>query len=106
MNRRTNRIQSYMAYFITYCLISFPYLLFNIPVLNTVCSFLGIIVTAITYKGTVKKQIASVFLFMATMCLSEGIVAFGVGAFTPEVFQRNEYYSLTGTVCLQSVSLL
>lgn len=45
--------------------------------------FLGIIVTAITYKGTVKKQIASVFLFMATMCLSEGIVAFGVGAFTP-----------------------
>lgn len=104
--QRTNRIQSYMAYFITYCLISFPYLLFNIPVLNTVCSFLGIIVTAITYKGTVKKQIASVFLFMATMCLSEGIVAFGVGAFTPEVFQRNEYYSLTGTVCLPIVQLV
>lgn len=68
--------------------------------------FLGIIVTAITYKGTVKKQIASVFLFMATMCLSEGIVAFGVGAFTPEVFQRNEYYSLTGTVCLPIVQLV
>lgn len=104
--QRTNRIQSYMAYFITYCLISFPYLLFNIPLLNTVCSFLGIIVTAITYKGTVKKQIASMFLFMATMCLSEGIVSVGVGVFTPELFQQNEYYSLTGTVCLPIVQLV
>ena len=104
--QRTNRLQSYVAYFITYCLISFPYLLFNIPVLNTVCSFLGIIVTAITYKGTVKKQIASVFLFMATMSLSEGIVSVGVGVFTPELFQQNEYYSLTGTVCLPIVQLV
>lgn len=104
--QRTNRLQSYVAYFITYCLISFPYLLFNIPVLNTVCSFLGIIVTAITYKGTVKKQIASMFLFMATMCLSEGIVSVGVGVFTPELFRQNEYYSLTGTVCLPIVQLV
>lgn len=104
--QRTNRLQSYVAYFITYCLISFPYLLFNIPVLNTVCSFLGIIVTAITYKGTVKKQIVSMFLFMATMCLSEGIVSVGVGVFTPELFRQNEYYSLTGTVCLPIVQLV
>lgn len=104
--QRTNRLQSYVAYFITYCLISFPYLLFNIPVLNTVCSFLGIIVTAITYKGTVKKQIASMFLFMATMCLSEGIVSVGVGVFIPELFRQNEYYSLTGTVCLPIVQLV
>ena len=33
-------------------------------------------------------------------------MAFGVGAFTPEVFQRNEYYSLTGTVCLPIVQLV
>ena len=63
-------------------------------------------VTAITYKGTVKKQIASVFLFMATMSLSEGIVSVGVGVFTPELFQQNEYYSLTGTVCLPIVQLV
>lgn len=104
--QRTNKILSYTAYVITYCLISFPYLLFNIPVVNTICSFLGIIVTSITYRGTVKKQIASVFLFLAIMCLSEGIVAFCVGVFTPEVFQHNEYYSVTGTVALPIVQLV
>lgn len=54
--QRTNRIQSYMAYFITYCLISFPYLLFNIPVLNTVCSFLGIIVTLLHIKEQLRNK--------------------------------------------------
>ncbi|MCM1245204.1 MAG: GHKL domain-containing protein [Roseburia sp.] len=96
----------FLAYVVLYFLLTMPYLVFSIPIITLICSYSSTILLTFIYAGSLKKRILSGTLSYIIMVMSECIVAVFSGYVDFDIFQKADYYSIFGTICLPLAQFL
>lgn len=104
--RRFTAAYTFAVYFLVFAISSCQYLNVNIPVLNTLISFLGLFCLTLLYEEEWKNRLLAFFFNFAAMFASEAIVSAIFGYVNAELFTVREYYSYFGMVCLPLVQFL
>ncbi len=99
-------VGEFFVYVGAYFTMTIPYLLIGIPVVTILFSVCGIVVVTFAYESNWKKRIlASVFTY-GIFVVVEVFVALLFGYIKFDFFQRAEYFSIFGTICLPLIRLL
>lgn len=95
-----------LAFIGLYLIMTVPYLLWHIPIVTFLCTFVGILSVTLIYEGSWQRRILSGIFTLGIIVLSEFAVSIVSGYIGLDVFQSEEYYSMFGTVCLPIVQLM
>lgn len=103
---RVSAKTEFLAYVGLYFTKTVPYLVFSTPIITLTCSYSSMLLITIIYVGTVKKKILAGTLSEMIMCMAECIVAVFLGYIDLDIFQKADYYSIFGTICLPFAKFL
>lgn len=104
--RRVSGRAEFFAYVGSYFFKAMPHLVFATPIITLVCSYSSTILITFIYIGSLKKRILSGTLSYMIMVMSECIVAIFSGYVDFDIFQKADYYSIFGTICLPLAKFL
>lgn len=103
---RMSRKMEILAYAGLYFMTTMPYLVFATPIITLICSYSSTILITFIYVASLKKRILSGTLSYMIMVMSECIVAIFSGYVDFDIFQKANYYSIFGTICLPLAKFL
>lgn len=103
--RVSGRVE-FLTYAGLFAMMSVPYLVFGIPVINLICSYSGTVLVTFIYAGSFKKRFLSGTLLYIIMLMAECIVSVLSGYIDLDFFHSVEYYSIFGTICLPLAEFL
>ena len=103
---RLGHLPEMVSYIMMYALQTIPYLWLGIPIVTMLCSFMSVMITAMIYKSGRKKKLLVGVLAFVLMLMSEFLVGTIFGYVDMELFSKEEYYSIFGTVCLPLVQYI
>lgn len=89
-----------------FVMMSVPYLVFGIPVVNFICSYSGMILVTFIYVGSFKKRFLSGTLLYIIVLMAECVIAVFSGYGGVNVFHSSKYYSIFGTICVPLAQFL
>lgn len=96
----------WLAYAGLFVLKTVPYLLFGIPAVTIIFSYLGSILVTLIYEGSWKKKILCATLTFVIFALTECLLAVLTGYINRDIFKSEYYDSIFGMVGLPIVGFL
>lgn len=96
----------FLAYVGLYFFRTIPYLVFATPIITLLCSYSSAILLTFIYVASLKRRVLAGTLSYIIMLLAECIVAVFSGYIDLDIFQKADYYSIFGTICLPLAQFL
>lgn len=93
-----------LSYFIYYIVISFAYLLINIPIVMMLINLIGLVLLSLNYKVEIKKRLLSaIFIYLILLCVESFVVLLS-GYVNFPLFANNYYSSISGIIYIHILS--